>query len=80
MNVIGHFSKVFKLSLIFHGVFHLYLMTCLEKTFLFSFFLLDILFVYISNVIPFPGFPAETPLSPPQPFSYEGAPHPTSPP
>ena len=29
------------------------------------FFLLDIFFIYISNVIPFPGFPSENPLSPP---------------
>ena len=36
---------------------------------------MDILFIYISNVIPFPGFPSATPLShPPLPFFYEGAP------
>jgi hypothetical protein len=29
------------------------------------FFLLDIFFIYISNVIPFPGFPSKNPLSPP---------------
>jgi hypothetical protein len=29
--------------------------------------LLDIFFIYISNVIPFPGFPSENPLSPPPP-------------
>ena len=28
-------------------------------------FLLDIFFIYISNVIPFPCFPSENPLSPP---------------
>jgi hypothetical protein len=28
-------------------------------------FLLDILFIYISNVISIPGFPSENPLSPP---------------
>jgi hypothetical protein len=28
------------------------------------FFLLDISFIYISNVITFPGFPSENPLSP----------------
>jgi hypothetical protein len=27
------------------------------------FFLLDILFIYISNIIPFPGFPSGKPLS-----------------
>jgi hypothetical protein len=27
-------------------------------------FLLDIIFIYISNVIPFPSFPSENPLSP----------------
>jgi hypothetical protein len=27
-------------------------------------FLLDIFFIYISNVIPFPGFPSKNPLSP----------------
>jgi hypothetical protein len=26
-------------------------------------FLLDIFFIYISNVIPFPGFPSKVPLS-----------------
>ncbi len=32
-------------------------------------FLLDIFFIYISNVIPFPGFPSENPLllDPPPP-------------
>jgi hypothetical protein len=30
-------------------------------------FLLDIFFIYISNVIPFPGFPSKNPLSPPPP-------------
>jgi hypothetical protein len=29
------------------------------------FFLLDIFFIYISNVIPFPGFPSKNALSPP---------------
>jgi hypothetical protein len=33
------------------------------------FFSLDIFFIYISNVIPFPSFPFENPLSPP-PFPY----------
>jgi hypothetical protein len=28
-------------------------------------FLLDIFFIYISNVIPFPSFPSKNPLSPP---------------
>jgi hypothetical protein len=40
-----------------------------EKTYFFIFifytFLLDIFFIYISNVILFPGFPSENPLSPP---------------
>ena len=31
-------------------------------------FLLDIFFIYISNVIPFPGVPSENPLSPPVPL------------
>ena len=30
-----------------------------------SFFILDIFFINISNVIPFPSFPSENPLSPP---------------
>ena len=34
-------------------------------TLLFSYFLLDIFFIYISNVILFPGFPSENPLSHP---------------
>ena len=29
------------------------------------FFKLDISFIYISNIIPFPGFPSENPLFPP---------------
>jgi hypothetical protein len=35
--------------------------------FYFNFFLLDIFFIYISNVIPFPGFPSDNLLSPPPP-------------
>jgi hypothetical protein len=39
----------------------------------FFLFLLDIFFIYISNVIPFPGFPSENPLqlltNPPTPAS-----------
>jgi hypothetical protein len=31
----------------------------------FILFLLDIFFIYISNVIPFPSFPSENPLFPP---------------
>ena len=43
-----------------------------------TFFLLDILFIYISIVIPFPGFPSRNPLShPSSPCFYEGA-HPPS--
>jgi hypothetical protein len=30
-------------------------------------FLLDILFIYISNIIPFPSFPSENPISTPPP-------------
>jgi hypothetical protein len=46
--------------------------------FCFLIFKLDILFVYISNVIPFPGFPSANPLfHPPLPCFYEGAPPPT---
>ena len=48
---------------------------------LLSFFLLDILFIYISNVISFPGFPSGNPLShPPSPCFYEGASPPIHPP
>ena len=38
---------------------------CRECRTLEFFFLLDIFFIYISNVIPFPGFPSENALSPP---------------
>jgi hypothetical protein len=39
----------------------------------FCFFWVDILFIYISNVIPFPSFPSRRPLSHrPFPFLYEG--------
>jgi hypothetical protein len=41
---------------------------------------LDILFIYISNIIPFPSFPSENSLSqPPLTIFYEGAPPPTHP-
>jgi hypothetical protein len=33
-------------------------------SFFLNYFLLDIFFIYIINVIPFPGFPSENPLSP----------------
>jgi hypothetical protein len=33
--------------------------------FIYIYFLLDILFIYISNIIPFPSFPSKNPLSPP---------------
>jgi hypothetical protein len=39
------------------------------------FFKLVILFICISNVIPFLGFPSANPLSHPFPCFYEGAPH-----
>jgi hypothetical protein len=42
-----------------------------------KFFKLDIFFIYISNVFPFPGLPFETPLSIPLPPASEGAPPPT---
>jgi hypothetical protein len=49
-----------------------------EDFFLF-FFKLDILFIYISNVIPFPGFSSEDSLSySTTPCFYESAPHPTN--
>jgi hypothetical protein len=48
--------------------------------FFFSIFLLVILFIYISNVIPLPSFPSTNPLSPPlTPCLYEGAPPPAHP-
>jgi hypothetical protein len=34
-------------------------------------FVLDIFFIYISNVITFPGFPSETPLSNPSPPAHQ---------
>ena len=34
-------------------------------------FLLDIFFIYIPNVIPFPGFPSENPLSHPPPLAHQ---------
>ena len=36
------------------------------------YFLLDIFFIYIENVIPFPGFPSRTPCSPTQPLLLPG--------
>ena len=35
----------------------------LDSFFFIDTFLLDIFFIYISNLIPFPGFPSENPLS-----------------
>jgi hypothetical protein len=43
-----------------------YLSKTLTMTFFFGgggYFLLNIFFIYISNVIPFPSFPSENPLS-----------------
>ena len=40
------------ISLNYQGDFYIYIL-----------FLLDILFIYISNVTPFPGFPSENPIS-----------------
>jgi hypothetical protein len=49
-----------------------------QTFFFFQLFLLDILFIYISNVIPFPGFPSRKPVSHlPSPWFYEGT-HPTA--
>ena len=36
-----------------------------ENFFSLSFFLLDIFFIYISNIIPFSSFPSKNPLSSP---------------
>ena len=36
-----------------------------EFYFFCNIFLLDIFFIYISNIIPFPSFPSENPLSSP---------------
>jgi hypothetical protein len=52
--------------------------TCIAQSYMYSvripemisFFLFDIFFIYISNVIPFSGFPSKNPLfSPPSPCS-----------
>ena len=67
MNVIGHFSKVFKLSLIFHGLFHLYLMTYLEKTFLFSFFYWIFYLFTFQMLSPFLVSPLKLPYPHPNP-------------
>jgi hypothetical protein len=51
----------------------------LERTYLFFFFFeLDIFIIYISNVIPFPSFPSENPLSPPPLPLLTNPPTPTS--
>jgi hypothetical protein len=52
-------------------------MTQFPSWYFFSFILLDIFFIYISNVTPFPGFPSGNLLS--HPCFYEGVP-PISPP
>jgi hypothetical protein len=50
-----------KLSFIFIAFLLFYL-----NFWFFHGFLLDIFFIYISNIIPFPSFPSENPLSPPR--------------
>jgi hypothetical protein len=44
---------------------------------LYSYFPLNIFFIYISNVFPFPGLPFGNPLSHPTPCLYDGASPPT---
>ena len=51
--------------------------SCWSTPFVILIFLLDILFIYTSNVITFPGFPSKTPLyHPPPPASMKVFPHP----
>jgi hypothetical protein len=46
-----------------HSFFFLFELLYIDRNF--RRFLFDIFFIYISNVIPFPGFTSENPLSPP---------------
>jgi hypothetical protein len=51
-----------------------------SQAYIFTFFVVvvDIFFIYISNVFPFPGLPFGSPLShPPSPCLYNGVPPPT---
>jgi hypothetical protein len=45
----------------------LFVLFCFVSSQFYLFILLDIFFIYISNVIPFPNFPSGNPLSPPLP-------------
>jgi hypothetical protein len=47
------------------------LFVCLFQFWFYFAFLLDIFFIYILNVIPFPGFPSENPLSHPPPPAHQ---------
>jgi len=56
------------------------LFSCLESSNYILYFLLIILFTYISNVNPLPSFPSANPLfHTPSPYFYEGAPTPIHP-
>ena len=46
----------------------IYTMECYSALFYFSVFLLDIFYIYISNIIPFPGIPSENPIPHPSPL------------
>jgi hypothetical protein len=61
----GAGRKVFKPLIYILLIFVNFIQCILIRFHLYVFFLLVIFFIYISNVIPFPGFPSENPLSPP---------------
>jgi hypothetical protein len=55
-----------------HLVFDYYVSGGSSFSFLnFNIVLLDIFFIYISNVIPFPGLPSENPLLSPLPLAHQ---------
>jgi hypothetical protein len=74
----SYFSKVFFFSFVFFSLllssfllfsfpflFLLFSSLFFSSLLFFFFFLLDIFFIYISNLISFPGFPSENPLAHP---------------
>ena len=59
-----HFKKPFMFNFCFRSCKHINISISHCLSFLYFYlFLLDIFFIYISNVIPFPSFPSKNPLS-----------------
>jgi hypothetical protein len=75
--LLGRARLLFLKSSLFTFFFFLNRSTLKTVFYFISFFKLDIFFIYISNVIPRPSTPFETPYPLPPPLFYEGIPPPT---